>query len=105
MSALFGERQSLGQANGPDVELLVWGDEWYATYETVSGHPAVYDDDLGLFCYAEVIQGEFRSTAVPVTGPPPAGVERHARESDSVRAAKAARARELRASRRSGGRT
>lgn len=104
MSAVFGERATLGQANGPDVELLVWGDEWYASYESLSGYPAVYDEELGLFCYARVAEGEFRSTMVPISEPPPAGVGQHARESDEVRAAKAARTREMRASRGRGGR-
>jgi hypothetical protein len=90
MSALFGERVTLAQENGPDVELLAWGDEFYATYETPSGYPAVYDKELGLFCYARVVEGRFESTKVPVSEPPPAGVELHARESDAVRMAKAA---------------
>lgn len=103
MSAVFGERLTFGQANGQDVELVVWGDEWYSVYETVSGYPAVYDEQLGVFCYAQVVEGEFRSTKAPITGDPPAGVEPHARESDDIRAEKAARARQIRASRRRGG--
>jgi hypothetical protein len=90
MSALFGDRVTLAQANGPDVELLVWGDEYYATYETPSGYAAVYDDQLGLYCYARVVEGRFESTKVPVSAPPPAGTEPHARESDAVRMHKAA---------------
>jgi hypothetical protein len=81
----------LGQANGPDVELTVEGDEWYATYETASGHPAVYDDRLGLFCYARLVDGRFESTGVPVSEPPPTDVAPpHAREEASVREAKVA---------------
>jgi hypothetical protein len=88
MVAVFGEKVMLGQANGPDVALVVRGTELYATYETPDGLPAVYDESLGLFCYARVVDGEYASTAVPVTSPPPAGVEPHAAESDAVRARK-----------------
>jgi hypothetical protein len=85
MVGVFGEKVSLGQANGPDVELIVSGTELYATYNTPDGFPAVYDDRLGLFCYAKVVDGKFESTGVPVTSPPPAGVVRNATESDDVR--------------------
>ena len=85
MVGVFGERVSLGQANGPDVELIVSGTELYGTYQTPDGFPAVYDDALGLFTYARVVDGRFESTGVPVTSPPPDGVERHAAESDEVR--------------------
>jgi hypothetical protein len=85
LTGVFGEKVSLGQANGPDVELVVRGTELYGTYETPDGYPAVYDDALGLFCYARVSDGSFLSTGVPVTSAPPPGVERHAKESDPVR--------------------
>jgi hypothetical protein len=85
MVGVFGEKVPLGQANGPDVDLVVKGTELYATYETPDGFPAVYDDSLGLFCYARVVDGGFESTGITVTSPPPPGVERHATESDEVR--------------------
>lgn len=85
MVGVFGEKVSLGQANGPDVDLVVRGTELYASYETPDGFPAVYDDALGLFCYALVINGQFESTGIPVTASPPASVERNARETDDVR--------------------
>jgi hypothetical protein len=90
VTGVFGERVMLGQANGPDVELVVRGDEWYATYETTSGHSAVYDDQAGLFCYARLVDGRFESTGVPVSQPPPGDVQPHARESDRVRRSKVA---------------
>ena len=65
--------------------LIVSGTELYATYETPDGFPAVYDDALGLFCYARVVDGRFVSTGIPVTRAAAAGVERHATESDEVR--------------------
>lgn len=83
------QRVVLGQANGPDVELVVEGDEWYATYETASGHPVVYDDTLGLFSYARIADGRFESTGVPISqAPPPDSAPPHAQEDASVRAAK-----------------
>ena len=88
MSGVFGERALLGQANGPEVELVVSGSERYASYETVAGFPAVYDDALGLFCYARVVEGSYQSTGVPVSAPPPTGLPLHAREADDVRAEK-----------------
>jgi hypothetical protein len=88
MTGVFGQRVMLGQGNGPDVELVVEGDEWYANYETPSGYSVIYDDDLGLFAYARVRAGCFESTQVPATQPPPPGIEPHARESDEIRVAK-----------------
>jgi hypothetical protein len=94
------ERVSLGQANGPEVELVVTGTELYATYETPDGFPAIYDNSLGLFCFARVVDGKYESTGVPVTAQPPAGVELHAKESTDVRMSKIA-ARQAQLERRS----
>jgi hypothetical protein len=90
VSGIVGQKVKLGQANGSDVELVVTGTTLYATYETPDGFPAVYDDRAGLFCFARVVDGEFVSTGVPVTAPPPGQIERHARESDAVRGRKIA---------------
>jgi M6 family metalloprotease-like protein len=97
MSAIFGEILTFGQQNGPDIRLKVIGDEHYAQYETLAGYSAVYDDERGLFCYAGLAAGTYRSTGVPVTEPPPAGIVRHLHESRPVSAAKlkARRARRL----------
>lgn len=88
MSGTRDERAQLGQENGPDVELVVSGTKQYATYETVDGFPVIYDQGLGLFCYALVVDGRYRSTGVSLQAPPPPAVARHARESDDVRAAR-----------------
>ena len=94
------QRVMVGQAKGPDVELMVEGDEWYATYETSGGHPAVYDDAAGLFCYARLIHGRFESTGVPVSQSPPAdSAPPHAEEAASVKRAKVAAKEAQRASR------
>jgi hypothetical protein len=82
---MFGQKVPMGQANGPDVDLIVSGTELYATYETPDGFPVVYDDALGLFCYARIANGKFESTGVSVALPAPAGIERHAAESEAVR--------------------
>lgn len=88
MSAIFGELLTLGQANGGDVVLRVYGDEDYARYENVDGYTAVYDSEFGQFCYARLSAGSLRSTGVPLWQPAPAGLVRHMRESQSVIAAR-----------------
>ena len=45
MSAIFGELMSFDQDNGPEVKLRVYGDEFYARYETEEGYTAIYDED------------------------------------------------------------
>ena len=88
MSGIINQKARLGQENGPEVELIVSGTQLYATYETLDGFPAVYDNERGLFCYARLTDGRYVSTGVPVTSAAPPGVERHAKESDAVRQAR-----------------
>jgi hypothetical protein len=88
MTGVFGQKATFSQENGPDIELVVFGDEWYGWYETPTGHPVVYDAEKGLFCYAVVDEGRFVSTGVSASEAPPPGVEPHARESPAVRRAK-----------------
>ena len=88
MSAIFGEILTLGQQNGGDVELKVFGDEHYARYENLNGYTAVYDQELGLYCYARLAAQAFRSTGVPITQGPPPGLVRHLQESPKVIEAK-----------------
>ncbi len=90
MSGVVNQRVSLAQGKGPDVELMVSGTQLYATYHTPDGFPAVYDDDLELFCYARLVDGRLRSTGVSVSEPPPRDADRGAREGDGVRAEKIA---------------
>jgi M6 family metalloprotease-like protein len=101
MSAIFGEILSFGQENGPDIQLKVFGDEHYARYENLHGYTAIYDDELGTFCYARLASGMYRS-GVPVTDTPPAGLPRHLRESKAVTEAKT-KTRELRRASIAGG--
>ena len=84
MSAIFGETLILTQDNGPDVALVVFGDEFYARYETPEGYTAVYDTDLGLFCYAVLLDGRFASSGAPIGKQPPPGLRRHLKESGEV---------------------
>ena len=103
MSAIFGETLTFGQARGPELLLKVFGDEHYARYEDLRGYTTVYDDELGLFCYARLAAGSFRSTGIPLTDRVPAGLVRHLQESQDTIAARAA-ARKLRRSAMAGGR-
>lgn len=92
MTAIHGERLTFGQRDGSEVQLLVFGTELYARYETADGYSAVYDDARGVFCYARLADGAFVSLGAPVTGPPPPGAVRHGQESEAVRQAKSAAA-------------
>ena len=85
MSAIFGERLVFTQEAGPPVELVVWGDEFYARRETTSGYTVVYDTGLGLYCYAQLARGRFVTTRVPIFKPPPPDVPPHLSEWPLVR--------------------
>ena len=47
MSAIFGETLVIEQENGPPIELVVWGDEFYVRYETKEGFTVCYDEAGG----------------------------------------------------------
>ena len=85
MSAIYGERLVFGQHNGPDLTLIVFGDEFYARYETEDGFTVIYDLDRGLYCYAILSEGQFVSSAIPLSKPVPVGIRRHLKESGNVR--------------------
>jgi len=93
MTAMFGEKVTLHQEHGPDVELRVFGDEFYARYETDDGYTAMYDPARGLFVYARLEDGAFTTTGVPVGGNPPPGLARRLVESPEIRASKDAQRR------------
>ena len=88
MSAIFGETLTFTQADGTSVRLQVFGDEIYARYEDLNGYAVIYDDELGVFCYARLAAGQYRSTGVEVGDPPPRGLPRHLQESPEVIRAK-----------------
>ncbi len=102
MSAIFGEILTFGQENGPEIALRVFGDEHYARYENMDGYSAIYDDQLGVFCYARLSAGSFRSTGTPLSARPPAGLVRHLQESQETIAARA-QARKMRRAAMTGG--
>lgn len=85
MSAIFGETLTFQQENGPEVELVVFGDEFYARYETKDGYTVVYDPDRGLYCYALLLNGQFASSGIPISKRPPPDIRRGLRESETVR--------------------
>ena len=98
MSAIFGERLTFSQEKGQEVKLVVYGDEFYAQYETEEGYSVIYDSDLGLFCYAFLKDGAFFSSKIPINKSPPQDLEKHLQEAGDVRLAKA----DLRAKRKPG---
>ena len=85
MSSIFGEFLKFPQDNGPEVQLRVYGDEFYSRYESMSGYTVVYDQDQGLYCYAQLISGEFVSSGVDLSQSPPKAVRRHFKESEEIR--------------------
>lgn len=102
MSAIFGEVLTFGQSKGPEITLKVFGDEHYARYESMDGYSAVYDEELGVFCYARLSTGSFCSTGTPLSQPVPAGLVRYLQESQKTIAARAG-ARKLRRTAMAGG--
>ncbi|HEX6211486.1 MAG TPA: M6 family metalloprotease domain-containing protein, partial [Methylomirabilota bacterium] len=88
MSVILGEKLTFGQRSGPDVRLIVQGDEFYARHETETGYTTVYDEARGLFCYAVLVGGAFVSSGMPITVGPPPGVPRHLHEAGAVRRGK-----------------
>lgn len=85
MSAIFGEKLTFPQENGPEVELFVFGDEFYARRETLEGYTVLYDETLGQYCYAVLREGQFASSGVPISEPPPPGLLPHLEEAASIR--------------------
>jgi hypothetical protein len=89
MSAIFGELLAFSQEKGPEIKLRVYGDEFYARYETEDGYSVIYDAELGRFAYALLQKGRFVSSGIDLEKSPPPGTEPHLEESNEVRAAKA----------------
>src|SRR5512137_2496662 len=84
MSSIFGEFLTFPQEKGPEVQLRVYGDEFYSRYEDTDGYTVVYDQDHGRYCYALLISGEFISSGVDLSLSPPEKVRRHFKESEEV---------------------
>ena len=54
-------------------------------HETVSGYSVVYDGERGLYCYADLLDGQFISSGTPIGKAAPPGLRRHLKESPTVR--------------------
>jgi hypothetical protein len=91
MSAIFGERLAFPQEKGQEIRLIVHGDELYAHYETEDGYAVVYDREMGLYCYALLVDGAFVSSRIAAGEKPPQDLKKHLREADAVRRARAER--------------
>ena len=99
MSALDGETIVCGQHTGDPVQLVIYGDEFYARYESTDGYTVVYDTHAGCYCYATLVEGHFVSSGATVGKPVPPGIRKHLKESAEVRNEKFTRRyRELRPS-------
>ncbi|MFC6697601.1 hypothetical protein [Nocardioides daphniae] len=85
MSAIFGETLSFMQDTGEPIDLVVFGDDMFARYETLDGYTVVYDEEVGRYCYAEVRGPTLESTGVPADERAPAGLNRHLHASKEVR--------------------
>ncbi|MEZ4528611.1 MAG: M6 family metalloprotease domain-containing protein [Desulfobacterales bacterium] len=85
MSAIFGEIRHFPQEKGPDIRLRVFGDEFYARYESETGYTAVYDPEVGTYCYAELVNGHLISGGVPLSRCPPREIRRHIQENKEIR--------------------
>ena len=78
----------MSQHEGGDVQLRIFGDEFYARYETLSGYSVVYDIDIGQYCYAVLAGGHLISSGIPNHKTPPSGIRKHLQEDNLVRALK-----------------
>ncbi len=85
MSAIFGESLIFPQDDGSEVELVVWGDEFYSRRETKDGYTVIYDDELGQYCYAILQEGEFASSGIPISESPPQELQPHLEEAETIR--------------------
>lgn len=85
MSSIFNETLEFTQEIGEKVELVVNGDEFYARYETVDGYTAVYDQSMGRFCFAELVDGALVSSKIHLDRKPPNRIRRHLRDSSRQR--------------------
>ncbi|MFE4636905.1 M6 family metalloprotease domain-containing protein [Streptomyces sp. NPDC056773] len=89
MSGIFGDTLTFAQEEGGDVRLVAFGDDKYARYETLDGYSVVYDEDRGLYCFAETDSGgagrRFVSSGIPMSRPAPEGLPRHLREGQIYR--------------------
>ncbi|WP_258297670.1 M6 family metalloprotease domain-containing protein [Paenibacillus peoriae] len=87
MSRLNGEVTSVIQDN-KEIELRVYGDEFYARHESLDGYTAIYDQDAEKYCYAILQEGKLVTTGIGVDQPAPEGLQLHIKEDSTVRSQK-----------------
>ena len=85
MSALNGEIITCGQHRDGEIQLRIFGDEFYARYEMLDGYTVVYDTNQGCYCYALLATGHLVSSGITACKPPPVGLHKHLRENPAVR--------------------
>jgi len=63
---VWGDAYTLEQPDGTEVEVRIWGDEFYRVVESADGYTLVRDPETGVICYAEVSADgwELESTGV-----------------------------------------
>jgi M6 family metalloprotease-like protein len=94
---VFGQTFRLPQPDGTQIEVRIWGDEFYGITETLDGYAVVRDPDTLSFCYARLSKdgNDLISTGVSVGQPAPAdpSITPHLRISSKAAQAKARTAR------------
>ncbi|AJS58646.1 M6 family metalloprotease domain-containing protein [Paenibacillus sp. IHBB 10380] len=87
MSKIDGEVLSFTHGN-KEITLRVFGDEFYARYESLDGYTTIYDTDLKKYCYAYLNNGKLSSSGIDITDPSPSDLTRHIKEDPSIRSEK-----------------
>ena len=59
----WGDEFTLDQPDGAEVQVRIWGDEFYRVVESLDGFTLVRDSDTGEICYAE-LSGDGRELCV-----------------------------------------
>jgi M6 family metalloprotease-like protein len=85
MCLILGKTRTFPQKNGRDVQLRIYGDEFYARYETMDGYTVLYDTDKQQYCFAALAKGHLISSGAPIYKPVPRGLVRHLQEAKQVR--------------------
>nr|VFJ49702.1 MAG: M6 family metalloprotease domain-containing protein [Candidatus Kentron sp. FW]VFJ52152.1 MAG: M6 family metalloprotease domain-containing protein [Candidatus Kentron sp. FW] len=85
MSVLLGQFTTFPQGDGPDIQLKVFGDEFYARYENREGYTVVYDPKKEKYCYAMLEVGHLVSSGIPADQPAPKDLPYHVQEDKDVR--------------------
>ncbi|MBU1171766.1 MAG: M6 family metalloprotease domain-containing protein [Proteobacteria bacterium] len=85
MCLLLGKTRTFPQGDGPGVQLRVFGDEFYARYETLDGYTVIYDTRCEKYCFAILIKGHLASSGCPMDKPVPQGLVRHLQEDKDIR--------------------